>query len=81
MWKVQAKDLRILPCEYEHIASATSIMPFQKHIFVSEGDKECVTSYHCHSHARNREKVIYNTIQSGRSAKKSFSLKDKKHVR
>ena len=49
MWKVQAKDLRILPCEYDYTASATRIKLFQKHIFVSEGDKECI---------RNREKVI-----------------------
>ena len=49
MWKVQAKDLRILPCEYENTTSTTSIMQFQKHIFVSEGNKECVTSCNCHS--------------------------------
>ena len=41
MWKVQAKDLRILPCEYEDTTSATSIKQVQKHIFVSEGNKEC----------------------------------------
>ena len=58
MWKVQAKDLGILPCEYENTTSATSIMQFQKHIFVGKGDKECVTSCHCHRHARNRERVI-----------------------
>ena len=56
MWKVQAKDLRILPCEYENTTSATRIKQFQKHIFVCEGDKECVTSSHCHSHTRNRER-------------------------
>ena len=39
MWKVQAKDLRILPCEYENTTSATSIMQFQKQIFEVKATK------------------------------------------